>query len=156
MSLKPPVYTLLALTLLAFSVQASPERLNLQHQKEGVKILKNHSASPDSKGVMNTFTLKVPDFSRGVYYRGQWWPYAGNRMAGRHITEPTGPEGGIFLLLELETGGYLAVLPLSGDKAYSWLAPDGKDFILKFGTHGNAAIQGDFPLVTWARGTTPY
>ena len=152
MNLKKVMLTSLVLGLI--SVQAST--LDLQTSENGVKILKNHSASPDSKGVMNSFTLKMPAFNRGVYYRGQWWPYAGNRVSGRHITTPRGDEGGIFLLLELKTGGYLAVLPLSGDQAYSWFAPNGTDFILKFGTHGKADILGDFPLVAWARGTTPY
>jgi len=147
----------IALTILAGTILISPATtLDLQAQDENVQILKNHSAVPDAKGVMNTFTLTIPEFSRGVYYRGQWWPYAGNRVSGRHITEPKVAEGGIFLLLELKDGGYFAVLPLSSDHAYSWLAPDGTDFILKFGTHGTATIEGDFPLVAWARGTTPY
>ncbi|VGO18660.1 Sip1-related alpha-galactosidase [Pontiella sulfatireligans] len=152
MNLKNVMLTPLLLGLI--SAQAST--IDLQTLENGVKILENHSASPDSKGVMSTFTLKVPEFSRGVYYRGQWWPYAGNRVSGRHITTPKGDEGGIFLLLELKDGGYLAVLPLSGDQAYSWFAPNGSDFILKFGTHGKSSIKGDFPLVAWARGTTPY
>ncbi|QDT60550.1 Raffinose synthase or seed inhibition protein Sip1 [Stieleria bergensis] len=105
---------------------------------------------------MGTFTLKVPEFSRGVYYSSQWWPYAGNRVIGHPVTTPVGDEGGKFLLLQLSDDRYLAVLPLSGDAAYSWFAPDGNDFILKFGTHGKAAIEGDFPLVAWARGATPY
>ncbi|MDF7822710.1 Sip1-related alpha-galactosidase [Pontiellaceae bacterium B12227] len=151
-----PNCTIIALAALASLAVYGTPTLDFQTLETGVKILENHSARPDSKGVMNTFTLKVPEFSRGVYYRGQWWPYAGNRMTGRHITEPNGPEGGIFLLLELKAGGYLAVLPLSGDQAYSWFAPNGSDFILKFGTHGKASIKGDFPLVAWAQGATPY
>ena len=143
-------------TLFASATLAGAGSVDCQSQVEGVKILENHSAAPDVKGVMDSFTLKVPDFSRAVYYRSQWWPYAGNRVSPRHIISPKGDEGGIFLLLELTNGGYLAVLPLSGDQAYSWLAPDGTDFILKFGTHGTAVIEGDFPLVAWARGATPY
>ena len=159
MKFKPSITVLAMLTALA----AHGNSLDIKNVEEGVKILKNHSATPDSKGVMDTFTLKVPEFSRGVYYKSEWWPYGANRVAGHHITTPEqllkikkGPEGGIFLLLELKEGGYLAVLPLSGDKAYSWFAPDGTNFILKFGTHGNVAIEGDFPLVAWARGTNPY
>ena len=136
--------------------QGTPSLLDLKAEETGVEILKNHSATPDSKGVMETFTLNVPSFSRGVYYKSQWWPYAGNRVGARHITAPEGEEGGIFLLLELKNGKTLAILPLSGDQAYAWLAPDGKDFILKFGTHGKAAIQGDFPVVAWATGANPY
>lgn len=148
---------ILALLVLAAPVvHGNPVPLNLRTGKAGVKILQDHSAAPDSKGVMETFKLSVPEFTRGVYYRGQWWPYAGNRVTSRHITTPKGDEGGVFLLLELKDGDYLAVLPLSGDKAYSWLAPDGTDFILKFGTHGKAAIEGDFPLLAWARGANPY
>lgn len=140
----------------ATAARGSTHSLDLRTRSDGVRVLSDHVATPDAKGVMESFSLRVQEFSRGVYYCSEWWPYAGNRVTGRHITTPTGDEGGIFLLLELTDGHYLAVLPLSGDKAYAWFAPDGQDFILKLGTHGKAAIEGDLPVVAWAYGATPY
>ncbi|MFZ9935784.1 MAG: sulfatase-like hydrolase/transferase [Luteolibacter sp.] len=130
--------------------------IDLQSSREGLKILHSYSGDPDAQGVMETFTLQVPAFTRGVYYRGFWWPYGGNRVRGNIITRPEGDEGGMFLLLELEGGGYLAALPLCGDQAYAWFAPDGAAFQLKFGTHGTASIRGDMPLLCWVRANSPY
>jgi Raffinose synthase or seed imbibition protein Sip1 len=124
--------------------------------RNGLVVLESYSGTPDSAGVLETYRLNVPKFTRGIYYRGQWWPYAGNRVAGNIITTPEGREGGIFLLLALADGGYLAVLPLCGDQAYAWLAPRDDRFYLKLGTHGPAAIHGDMPLVSWARTDSPY
>ncbi len=55
------------------NAHGAPTLLDLRDEKDGVQILKNHSATPDSKGVMDSFKLTTPKFTRGVYYSGQWW-----------------------------------------------------------------------------------
>ena len=74
------ITTLGALALLATSV-IHGSSLDVQTEPTGVKILKNHTGTPDSKGVMETYTLDIPAFTRGVYYVSQWWPYGGNRVS---------------------------------------------------------------------------
>ena len=143
-------------TLLASASAAAETTIDLSAEQCGVETLHSYSGDPDPQGIMERFRLTVPSFRRAVYYRGQWWPYAGNRVTARIVTEPAQEEGGVFLLLENTRGDYLAVLPLCGGRAYSFLAPDGTDFILKFGTHGKASIEGDFPVVAWAHGENPY
>jgi len=160
--------------------------LDLTVADEGMLNLNGFEGSPDEYGVFETYALKLPEFSRAVYYQGYWWPSGGNRVYA-HIVEKneeharigdlsaSGPEGGIFLLLELNDGRYMAVLPLVGTKAYAWLdASEGsleatdrdkifeyvvdvdQSFRLKFGHHGRDAISGDLPLCTWAVADEPY
>ena len=130
--------------------------LDLRRAPSESRVLRAYSGTPDPAGVMEKYKLQLPAIKRGIYYRGFWWPYGGNRMRGTVFTTPQGEEGGAYLLLELADGGYLAVLPLCGEKAYSWLSPENGEFHLKMGTHGKASIEGDIPLVSWAVGASPY
>jgi hypothetical protein len=130
--------------------------LDLTGSCEGTKVLEAYSGTPDSHGVLETYGLVVPPFKRGVYYRGPWWPYGGNRVSGQIITKPEGQEGGIFLLLELEDGRYLSVLPLGGTAAYAWLSPRDGQLQMKLGTHGTAPVSGRQPLVSWVCAESPY
>ena len=55
---------------------------------------------------------------------------------------------GIFLVLELKSGGYLALLPVSGSQTMSWMeATDTHTLKLYFGTLGTKPVAGDVPLV---------
>lgn len=145
-----------AACLLAGSLNAQENPLDLTTSKGGTQVLTSYSGTPDSSGVMETYKLLLPEFERGVYYRGSWWPYGGNRIQGNIIAKPQGKEGGMFLLLELKGAEYMAILPLCGEKAYSWFSPEDDHFYLKMGTHGKAAVQGNVPLLSWARAESPY
>lgn len=147
---------LVAACLFACNLNAEEHLLDLTKSSGETKILSAYSGSPNAAGVMETYKILLPEFKRGVYYRGHWWPYAGNRVQGNIISKPEGEEGGVFLLLELKDGGYLAVLPLCGEKAYSWFCPENGAFYLKMGTHGKTAIKGNIPLVSWAKAASPY
>ncbi|MBK1875989.1 Sip1-related alpha-galactosidase [Pelagicoccus mobilis] len=133
----------------------SAESLDLFNKKAGFEILKSYSGTPDREGVLEQYGLKVPAYSQAVYYRGEWWPYGGNRVFGEVLSTKS-KEGGIFSILELKDGDYLALLPLCGEQAYAWFAPEGGELKLKLGTKGTAAVDGDLPLVAWARANSPY
>ncbi len=151
-----PLLLVPLVTLSGHSLCAEPETLDLTGSDNGVKIIRSYSGEPDSQGILETFTLRIPAFNRGVYYCGYWWPYAGNRVRPIAITQPEGPEGGIFLLLDLADGRYLAILPLCGEQAYAWFAPGDGCFKLHLGTHGSSSVNGDMPLAAWAFADSPY
>lgn len=149
------------LNLLVFSLfttvaSAEESSVDLLAERNKVLTLSDYSGSPNAKGVLGERILKLPAFKRAVYYRGYWWPYGGNRVQPNIIDKAEGEEGGIFLLLELKDGGYMAVLPLCGDLAYAWLAPHDENFYLKFGTHGHAEVKGDLPLLSSAHAASAY
>jgi len=159
MNLKSAVVAVLC--VLSFGVlYAGEDIIDLRAvQGGGMKVLENYSGKPDSKGVMEYYRLALPDFERGCYYASGWWPAGGNRVFGQIVNDSSlnsVPEGGIFLLLKLKKDSYLAVLPIAGKTAYSWF--DSKDgrLILKMGTHGKDAIEGDIPLYAWAKADNPY
>lgn len=130
--------------------------LDLTSESDGIKVVHAYSGSPDQQGILETYSLVLPAHEKATYFRGPWWPYGGNRVSGQVLTAPQALEGGLFLVLKLKAGDYLAVLPLAGDQAWAWLAPDGQAFRLKLGTKGSAAVKGDLPLVCWARSDSPY
>lgn len=146
---------LLLIGIVSGHVRAEGNVLSLD-SKSGKEVLSNYSGQPNKRGIMETYKLVMPDFKQGVYYQGEWWPAGGTRVYPHIISSPTGDEGGIFLLLKLDDGSYLAVLPLNGDHAYSWFHPTGDEFQLRMGTHGHASISGDVLLVTWSRADKPY
>ena len=144
--------------VLALSVAAGAKSIDLRSAEgSGVRVLRNFHGGPDEHGVMRTYTVDLPGFEKMAYYWSLWWPAAGNRVRP-FIYEDVDElqEGGMFALLKLDDGDYLAILPVGGNEAYSWFHTDGEKMTLKFGTHGTAAIEGDFPLYAWARAADPY
>ena len=90
-------------------------------QGSGVEVLEDFDEDADRHGVMAMLTLALPEFDKAVYYSGGWWPAGGNRVyptVCRDFSEV--PEGGVFSLIKLRDGDYLAILPLAGKQAYAW------------------------------------
>ncbi len=130
--------------------------MDLRDSLEGIRVLESFSGRPDERGVMEELELALPEYDRGVYYQSGWWPGGGNRVYPHIMGNDELGEGGIFMLLELRSGRYLAVLPLCGDIAYAWLASSGSGITLKIGTHGRDPIDGDIPVCAWATADNPY
>lgn len=108
---------------------------------------------------METYELALPAFDKGVYYVCGWWPAGANRVYGQIVdAEGLGavPEGGLFLLLRIAADDYLALLPGCNPNAYAWLASAEGKPVLKMGTHGKDAIEGDILLYSWGRAGDPY
>ncbi|MDZ8117478.1 Sip1-related alpha-galactosidase [Pontiella agarivorans] len=129
--------------------------LDLSRSRNGVEVLRDYSGTPDSSGVLEVYALKIPAVKQAAYWRGEWWPYGGNRVCGEVLSRDS-EEGGLFSILELNDGSFLAVLPLCGDQAWAWFAPDDGELKLKLGTKGTATVSGNLPVVAWSRSASPY
>ena len=141
----------------------------------GVEILKGFSGKPGADGVLASFDLDLPPFSRAVFFSGDGrrWPADANRIlpwisgpdleavfAEGHVLNPTvnRPERkGLFLLLRLKTGKTLALLPMAGGETMSWLQVErGGRLRVLLGTFGTAPVSCDAPLLAWGRDESPY
>ncbi|MCL5743861.1 MAG: hypothetical protein M1541_08025 [Acidobacteria bacterium] len=139
----------------------APARLSLVNSPAGLEILKLQSASPDAKGVIYRYVLELPDHEAGSYWsvpgsRERWYDGANQmRLQAFHNFQEL-PEGGLFLLLMLKSGGYLAALPLTGSSTMSWIKPESGHLVLNIGDLGSATVKGPFPALAWARAADPY
>jgi len=137
----------------------------------GVRILHNYSGTPDAFGILQRYQLLLPDFTRGSYFSGDAhsevaWPDGANRIqpwlfdsvaelcSDNYYRRPSNHprvRQGMFLLLELKDGRFLALLPICGPKTMTWLYASPKPaIVLNFGTLGTATVACDAPLFAWA------
>ncbi|MHC4618224.1 MAG: Sip1-related alpha-galactosidase [Planctomycetota bacterium] len=136
----------------------------------GVRILENYSGQPNEYGILNRYELVFPEFARGCYFSGDHhpevaWPDGANRIQpwifeslSRLCSEdyPRRPSNyprvreGMFLLLRLSSGRYLALTPIAGPVTMTWLyaSADGR-MVLNFGTLGIKPVSCDAPLFAW-------
>lgn len=137
------------------------------HTASGRWSLPDFAALPDDQGVVLSVPLDLPAFARACYFAPfqkhainpalNLWPEAYNQchpLAVRSIAELN--RKGFFLLLQTAEGDYLALLPLTGPRSMSWFHPREGELYLESGHYGTEAWAGDLPLLSWARGTTPY
>jgi len=138
--------------------------------QSGVKILEDYSGRPNEFGILKRSELVLPEFPRGCYFSGDHhpevdWPDGANRIQPwlfnslkelcneDYVRRPSNyarVREGMFLLLELKTGEYLAIVPICGPSTMTWLyaSPDGR-MILNFGTLGTEAVSCDAPVFSW-------
>jgi hypothetical protein len=138
--------------------------------RSGVKILENYSGQPNKFGILKRYELVLPEFSHGCYFSGDHhpevaWPDGANRIqpwlfdslaqlcSEDYVRRPSNyarVREGMFLLLELKTGEYLAIVPICGPSTMAWLyaSEDGR-MVLNFGTLGTKTVSGDAPLFSW-------
>lgn len=146
---------------------------------EGVKIFPDYHRQPTGyglrgrtgKGLLESIQLIMPEFKRGVYYscdahpavvwpdganRVQPWPFTSVQQlcSEDYYDRPTNYERvreGMFLLLELKDGRYLAVVPICGPDTLSWLyASKDDEILLNVGTFGWDDVSCDVPLYAWS------
>jgi hypothetical protein len=149
--------------------------INLKdYTPKGVKTLKDFSASPDPEGVLKNFKVNLPDFQRGCYFStdvSDRWPFNACRILPwvfkeslKDLSELTYlprsvkfTRNGEFLILQLKDDNYLAILPIAGKKAMSWLYVNQEgELSLKLGNLGDEKVEGDIPLFAWARSPNLY
>ncbi len=150
-------------SILNGNLWAEEINIDMKSDPNGLVIEKSLSVTPDEEGTLKTYKLTLPEYTKVLYFRGAWWPYGGNNVFGKSIDEiggSGGGKGGIFMVLQLTDGRYLAVLPLAGDQAYAYLVPgrgsNKKDCSIWLSTFGTASVKGDFPIVCWATSDSPY
>ncbi len=130
----------------------------------GAKVLTDFSGKPDDSrwGVLGTYELLLPPFATGLFFshanpEGRGWPNMMNRAfpwAFKNEKQSIASlnDGGIFFILPIESGGYLAVTAMAGPKTQSWFHTDDSGrILLSFGTFGTAEVRCDAPLLAWAR-----
>ncbi len=134
----------------------------------GVWVAGDYAGDPDDEGLLQTFQIMVPSFRRGAYYsafqkydpggaRPDWWPAGANRCQALPVEDFTELNpGGVLLLLELCDGGHLALLPAAGRQAVAWLASEDGVLVCRLGTLGTERVEGDLPVLAWARAGDPY
>ena len=135
----------------------------------GAKILTDFSGKPDDSrwGVLGTYELLLPRFANGLFFShanpdGRGWPNMMNRAypwAFKNEKESIARlnDGGIFFILPIEGGGYLAVTAVGGARTQSWFHTDESGrILLSFGTFGTAEVRCDAPLLAWARSDDVY
>lgn len=136
----------------------NPRRLELAVAAPGGTFVeRGYSGTPDRAGVLERYVVGLPAFTAGCYF-SDYFPVSGNTMGPRVFTNSLAglPYGGLFLLLKLKDGGFLAVVPVSGALAMTWLEPSAGGLQLDLGTRGTALVRGDLPLLAWSRAADPY
>ena len=140
-------------------------------ENEGVKVFQDYERQPTEYGLLESIQLFLPEFKRGMFYSGDEhpgvvWPGGANRVQPWPFTsvKELGSEDyydrasnyervreGMFLILELKDGTYLALVPICGPKTMSWLYASKKNgILLNVGTMGWADVSCDVPLYSWA------
>jgi hypothetical protein len=143
-------------------------RMNLL-SGSGCRILSGFSGETDGDkwGVLGTYEVITPTFSRAVFYahatKAKAWPNMRNQAYPYIITNNKESiaelrDGVVFFILELKEGGYLAVTAMPGPETESWLHTDKKGrLLLSFGTFGTDGVKNcDVPLFAWARSDDIY
>ncbi len=127
----------------------------------GLEVLEGFSASPDSDGVLGVFELSLPEYVNGLLFTGSRFYKAGNRYFPVPFTPETAgvfkPDNdGVFLLLELKGGNYLAVVPCANELAHTVIEGEGGVFKLRLANLGSARLEGDVPLFAWGVDANAY
>lgn len=114
------------------------------------------AVTEDWRGVHTAIALDLPAFTRLSYYASPWWPVSSCVTHPFVTTETTAlPEGGMFLLVQTETG-FLGLLPLAHRDSYGWFSPTDGRLLLRVGGHGTEAVTGEQPVLAWAASPDPY
>jgi hypothetical protein len=117
---------------------------------------------------LQQYLVQVPDFDRATYYAAYQRhdpldPNKPNWVEGANRCQPlvvfdfgSVRAGGLFALLRLVDGGYLALLPLASEATAAWFSSGLGDLTLNLGTLGTGAVEGELPLLAWARAEDVY
>lgn len=135
---------------------------NLENGATEVREARNYNPTPDAEGILGKYEVLLPEFTTGVHYAAFQkydphpnakynWPDGSNRMQPLKFASfaELNP-GGLFILLELASGSYLAILPLAGQYSMAWFVPEQGKLTIAFGTLGTEAIAAGEPLPLYA------
>lgn len=122
----------------------------------------------DENGNVYSAPVRLPSWTKCVYYAPfqrhainpslDLWPEGYNQCHPLPVDSlATVKRGGIFVVLKLSAGDYMAVLPLVGHQSCAWLRGDGRDLRLDAGTFGTSATYNEeLPLVAVVRDDNLY
>lgn len=112
--------------------------------------------------------LELPPMRRGCYYAPfqkyaidpslDLWPEGYNQCHPLAVEAPRNlKRGGMFFLIELTRGGYLALLPVVTPRLMCWLRADADGLLVEGDHWGTDGIrERAVPVLAWARGSDPY
>ena len=135
---------------------------------EAVIIAPSAAYQAETGGLIWSGRVVVPSWIRCVYYAPfqrhaiqptlDLWPEGYNQCHPLPVRDLSDVKrGGLFAVLELESGGYLALLPLVGHRTAAWLRGDGDGLRLDAGTFGTEPeFHGEIPLLAFAHDTDLY
>lgn len=136
--------------------------------RTGIHVLEEGSRTPDSQGRIANCAVELPEFQIGSYFapfqkydpiktRTQAWPDGCNRIQPLPIRDFRDlAVGGLFLLLQLKQGGYMAIATLVGPQTYAWFAEEEERLTVQAGIFGTGEVSGPVPLCAWATHEDPY
>jgi Raffinose synthase or seed imbibition protein Sip1 len=143
--------------------------------QNSIEILNGFSATPN-KGVLNTYTVTLPEYESVVYIstigrdkildgmnRVFSWAAKDLKTIVSQDFKPDSKAGGdpsrngLLALFKLKNNEYLLLQGVASPKAMSYLviADDGK-LSIDLATFGVDTVSGDIPLITYARGANVY
>ncbi len=134
----------------------------------GMQVERSFNGAPDQDGVLRLYVVELPSILDAVYYspndnqgteriKRDNWPSAGNKTQPRLLKDlGRAGAGGLFLLLKLADGRFLALLPVCGDRTLAWFTSSNGRFAVNLGTLGTGRVTGDLPVMAWARSQDPY
>ena len=140
-----------------------------------VEILKidDFSGMPDKDGILKSYNVIFPDFEELIYFGSDGNEKSGIIPSNRShlwvlnreyqlLNQPEIKEGagsfqgeatkeGIFTVLKLKNGNYMAILPLVGEYSMGYFRFEhGKTPMLHVATFGNAQVDGEVPVAAFA------
>jgi len=124
-------------------------------------VCRNDTGMPNSDGVLARHRLAVPAFASGVCWAkdatmGEPLMLGNATLPYVFRTFDALPRGSVFALIQLASGGYLALLPLSGPLTVSWLGGTRTGLLAECATLGTERVAGDIPVVAWSVADDPY
>jgi hypothetical protein len=134
----------------------------------GVEVETGCEGVPNGAGVLCQYSFQLPEWDRACYFapyqaydhakpNAEVWVEGANRCQPLVVEDLTSVRsGGLFLLLRLKGGGYLALLPMAGPRTFAWFSSDLGLLTLNLGTLGTAWVTGEFPVLAWARADDAY
>jgi hypothetical protein len=141
----------------------------LGREGSGVELARMEPpAQPDHTGLIASYEVELPNLKAASYFApfqrydpiprpGPLWPEAGNRIQPLRIDDFHDlAVGGHFLLLRLQGGSHLALLPMAGPHTLAWFTGEAGRLRLDVGTFGTAPVKGQLPLCAWAFDADPY
>ncbi|MFW6279444.1 MAG: Sip1-related alpha-galactosidase, partial [Planctomycetota bacterium] len=145
--------------------------IDLTESPTGVYTLRNFSQTPGEDGVLTELGLALPPTKSISHFPAfqrhdpghQSRPHqaiggGANRVQGLRITRwDEAIEGGLYAILELESGDWLTLLPIAGRTTMAWLNPHSADEVgVKVGNLGTDPVTGDIPVLSWSRADNLY
>lgn len=145
--------------------------IDVTQSSAAIHTLDNFTEKPNDDGVLTELDLALPPTKSVCHFTAfqrhdpmhQSRPHqaiggGANRVQGLRITRwDEAIEGGLYAILELETGEWMTLLPVAGRSTLAWLNPHGPEEVgVKVGNLGTDPVNGDIPVLAWSRSEDLY